>query len=264
MYNMPKVEIDYSNTIIYKITCKDPSISDVYVGHTTNFVQRKHSHKQSCVKEQCKLYTTIRNNGGWDNWTMEIVSFFNCNDHYEARIKEQEYFELLHATLNSIQPMPKPKCEPINENVINENVINEDEKDEKDDVKEPAISTDSLPNNFSQKFNCINCNYFTDKKSSFDKHLLTSKHTMLTKINLAIKSFPKVNEKIFTCKNCTKCFKSRVGLWKHNKICSCYIENTNKDTQIQDLNKKNDIIIMLLKQNADLIEIIKNKNPNIV
>ena len=45
---MPKVEIDYSNTIIYKITCKDPSITDVYVGHTTNFVQRKHCHKQSC------------------------------------------------------------------------------------------------------------------------------------------------------------------------------------------------------------------------
>ena len=39
---MPKNEIDYSNTIIYKITCLDPNITDVYVGHTTNFVQRKH------------------------------------------------------------------------------------------------------------------------------------------------------------------------------------------------------------------------------
>ena len=110
---MPKVEIDYSNTIIYKITCKDLNVKDLYVGHTTNFVQRKHSHKQNCndVKNPtpCKLYQVIRDNGGWNNWKMEIVSFFECKDHYEARKKEQEYFVLLNATLNSIEPMPKPK-----------------------------------------------------------------------------------------------------------------------------------------------------------
>ena len=115
---MPKNEIDYSNTIIYKITCKDPSINDVYVGHTTNFVQRKHAHKQCCKNDKasnykCKLYDVIRNNGGWENWNMEIINFFNCHDHYEARQKEQEYFILLNATLNSIEPMPKPKPKEI-------------------------------------------------------------------------------------------------------------------------------------------------------
>jgi len=34
---MPKINIDYSNTLIYKITCKDLLINEVYVGHTTNF-----------------------------------------------------------------------------------------------------------------------------------------------------------------------------------------------------------------------------------
>ena len=72
---MPKHEIDYSNTIIYKITCDDSNISDLYVGHTTNFVQRKHAHKQSCINEKSpnykyKLYEVIRNNGGWENWKM--------------------------------------------------------------------------------------------------------------------------------------------------------------------------------------------------
>ena len=43
---MPKVDIDYSNTLFYKIYCIDPSINDMYIGHTTNFVQRKHAHKQ--------------------------------------------------------------------------------------------------------------------------------------------------------------------------------------------------------------------------
>ena len=94
---MPKLEIDYSNTIIYKITCIEPNITDVYVGHTTNFVQRKHAHKQSCTNQnianyKCKLYEVIRNNGGWKNWKMEIINFYNCHDHYEARKKEHEYF----------------------------------------------------------------------------------------------------------------------------------------------------------------------------
>jgi hypothetical protein len=245
---MPKVDIDYSNTIIYKITCKDPSITDVYVGHTTNFVQRKHAHKQSCVKEQCKLYTTIRNNGGWINWTMEIINFFNCKDHYEARIKEQEYFELLHATLNSIQPMPKPKCEPINENVINE--------DEKDDVKEPAISTDSLPNNFY----CKCCDYTTTRKHNYTLHILTNKHIKYTN-DYKINQKPDLN-KMFNC-FCGKEYIHRQGLWKHKLKCS-YTEDEDILSDKNDINKKNDIIIMLLKQNADLIEIIKNKNPNIV
>ena len=53
---MPKTEIDYSNTVIYKITCKDQNISDLYVGNTTNFVQRKHAHKQSCTNEKSVNY----------------------------------------------------------------------------------------------------------------------------------------------------------------------------------------------------------------
>ena len=82
---MPKVEIDYSNTIIYKIYCKDPSVTDVYVGHTTNFVQRKYSHKQTCnnVKSpyyNLKLYKTIRENGNWSNWEMKILNFYLLMD----------------------------------------------------------------------------------------------------------------------------------------------------------------------------------------
>ena len=42
---MPKNPADYSETIIYKLVCKDSSIKEIYIGHTTNFVQRKNSHK---------------------------------------------------------------------------------------------------------------------------------------------------------------------------------------------------------------------------
>ena len=61
------------------------------------------------VNYKSKLYEVIRNNGGWNNWNMEIIDFFNCKDHSEARQKEQEYFVSLNATLNSVEPFPTQK-----------------------------------------------------------------------------------------------------------------------------------------------------------
>ena len=53
---MPRVPIDYSNTIFYKIYCRDANVKALYVGHTTNFVQRKHCHKQACNNEKNSNY----------------------------------------------------------------------------------------------------------------------------------------------------------------------------------------------------------------
>ena len=71
-----KMPIDYSNACIYKICCKDLSVKDVYVGSTTNFVQRcqrRRDHKAVCNNEKGRdynyyVYQFIRENGGWDNW----------------------------------------------------------------------------------------------------------------------------------------------------------------------------------------------------
>ena len=43
---MPQKEVDYSKTVIYKIVCNDPLITDCYVGRTTNFTKRKLQHEQ--------------------------------------------------------------------------------------------------------------------------------------------------------------------------------------------------------------------------
>jgi predicted GIY-YIG superfamily endonuclease len=69
---MPRQAMDFSRTIIYKICCNDLKITDVYVGFTTNFNQRKYAHKRCCKYESqknynLKLYQTIRANGGWEN-----------------------------------------------------------------------------------------------------------------------------------------------------------------------------------------------------
>ena len=98
-------EEKYSKTTIYKIICKDPNIKDVYVGHTTNFTNRKYTHMTYCNKNMDnKLYNCIRENGGWNNWDMVIIETCKFTNQKEARLKEQEYYELLQANLNSIPP----------------------------------------------------------------------------------------------------------------------------------------------------------------
>ena len=270
---MPKMEIDYSNTVIYKITCKDPLITDLYVGHTTNFVQRKHGHKQSCINEKsgnynCKLYKTIRANGGWDNWVMEIVAFFKCNDHYEARIKEQEFFTSLNATLNSLEPLPKPKpkpietpqltkeiikkiyfCETCNITLQNQHLLEVHNQTKKHCKRVMGIET----KNDATKFCCEICEIKTNNKKDYKKHLVTSKHKKLTENHQN-----NIIHELLVCENCNKEYKSRVGLWKHKKSCICHDKSETNDNNNQtkcsyDITDK-EVILMLVKQNAELIK----------
>ena len=99
------------------------------------------------------------------------------------------------------------------------------------------------------KFNCKKCDYNTTKKSSFDKHLTTSKHTRLTTVNtLETQSCLNItNCNTFICNNCSKEYKSRVGLWKHHKICNHKIQ---KDETID----KDQLIMTIIKQNSELIK----------
>ena len=100
---MPKKEINYQNTIIYKIICKDMNIKDVYVGHTTNFIQRKNSHKQDSNSNtySTKIYDTINKNGGWKNWDMIEIEKYPCKDGNEAKARERYWFEQLNSSLNA-------------------------------------------------------------------------------------------------------------------------------------------------------------------
>jgi hypothetical protein len=59
----------------------------------------------------------------------------------------------------------------------------------------------------------------------------------------------------FICVFCSKQFKSRVGLWKHKKICN--VDNNNNTLYEKEVSDK-ELILKLLKQNNELLEIIKN------
>jgi len=234
---MPKVEIDYSNTIIYKIVCKDPSIKDVYVGHTINFVQRKYAHKQTCnnINSPCynlKLYKTIRENGNWSNWDMSIVNFYNCKNSLEARQKEQEYYILLGATLNSIEPSPSSK---ISSKIVN-NVLN-------------------------TKYECKLCKYYTNKKCNYDQHILSLKHiTSVTRntISSQTRNISLITKK-FICNNCGHNYDSRSGLWKHLSKCNQYKYSNN----VNDTTQLTNMVINLTQQNQELSKKIIDMSKNI-
>jgi hypothetical protein len=108
---MPRLPIDYSSVSFYKLCCKDISITDIYIGHTTNFTARKNQHKHECHTESRKIhynlnvYKFIRENGGFDNWDMIELSNRPCENNQEARRIEREYMEQLGATLNSRRPI---------------------------------------------------------------------------------------------------------------------------------------------------------------
>lgn len=102
---MPRKPTNYTNTLIYKFVCKDLTITDLYVGHTTSFKDRKREHKSRCNKSYPFLiYKTINDNGGWDNWEMIEIEKFPCNDANEARARERYWYETLSANLNARSP----------------------------------------------------------------------------------------------------------------------------------------------------------------
>ena len=98
---------DYTKTIIYKLINYDyPEL--VYVGSTTNFTKRKQQHKESCLNEKhkkynYKVYVSIREYDGWENWNMIKICDYPCNNKREAELEEDKYMTELKANMNMIR-----------------------------------------------------------------------------------------------------------------------------------------------------------------
>ena len=105
----------------------------------------------------------------------------------------------------------------------------------------------------ANEFYCEKCDYTTSRKSSFDKHLLSSKHNNLTLFNKKLQKVAK-SCKQYCCDNCRKIYETRTGLWYHKKKCpNKPLENTLVTNNAAD-NK--DIILELLKQNNEFKQMI--------
>lgn len=245
---MPKSVIDYSNTIIYKIVCKDPNVTDLYVGHTTSFNTRKYQHKISCsspVTSHTKIYKVINENGGWDNWEMLEIATYNCKDATEARIKENQHYEELKATLNTVSPyMDKSKyyCEKCNLQLKNSKQY-ENHLLSKKHLNDVNLNEEVINN---KKYLCELCNFICYKNSNYQMHLQTQKHIDNTNED-------KIKIETYNC-ICGKIYTDRSGLWRHKKICNYQEEDiTSEEEKNEDLH-----MIKIIKQNNEFKEVIIN------
>jgi hypothetical protein len=91
---MPKVPMNYQNTIIYKIVCNDLNIKDCYVGSTTDFIRRKHVHRNNAVnitpRSHLYVYEFINKNGRWNNWEMIEVEKLRARRDAELKLRVVE------------------------------------------------------------------------------------------------------------------------------------------------------------------------------
>ena len=254
---MPKNKIDYSNTVIYKIFCKNENVNDLYIGHTTNFSQRKSCHKNACENSKnslydIKLYKTIRENGGWDNWIMQEIEILNLNNSTEARIKEAEYYEKYKATLNSVTPCNENNiymCKICNiPDFKSKIILNEHLKS-----KDHEYNLLKLEKNISSNdFFCVNCNFKCNNKKDWKRHTETKKHKDV------YDTYDKQVQK-FNCE-CGKNYSTRQSLFIHKKKCS----NNEKIIEKENSLNEKDLIMTLLQQNNQLqnqiIELCKDKS----
>jgi hypothetical protein len=120
-------------------------------------------------------------------------------------------------------------------------------------------------------YNCENCNFNTCHKNDYKKHLLTAKHQKTCFGNEMELNGNKQTQKnpkkpiLFVCLNCSKNYNTKSGLWKHKKICNiiCKDENISNNIQYENTNVSDkELIMMLVKQNSELLEVLKNGTHN--
>ena len=113
------------------------------------------------------------------------------------------------------------------------------------------------------KFGCNICEYYTNKKSSIDKHITTQRHIIAT--NNAIK-VADINKK-YICESCDKCYNNRSGLWKHKQKCNLkqskiFTSNNANDvkTIVNTMNNDDELKKFLIEQNNEFKAMILEQN----
>jgi hypothetical protein len=111
------------------------------------------------------------------------------------------------------------------------------------------------------RFACESCDFKCYMKCDWSRHITTAKH-IHSKAGNEMET--KKLKKTYFC-DCGKLFLSNSGLWKHKKVCNEDKINkndiSNKDISNKDISDK-ELIMMLLKQNSQLIEQNRTHNTN--
>jgi len=117
-----------------------------------------------------------------------------------------------------------------------------------------------------ENYFCECCNYNTYSKKDFNKHILTSKHQRLANASKMLVDSGNVSLTKFIC-NCGKSYTHDSSYYRHKKNCTYKNDNIIEEQDKEEVTKNEinfdkELIIMLIKQNAELIEIVKNGTHN--
>jgi hypothetical protein len=137
-----------------------------------------------------------------------------------------------------------------------------------------------MSQNISLVFECKKCNYVTRKKSDYDKHALTRKHTNTDKY------LPKsrhLSQLKYKC-NCGKEYTHRQSLYTHKQTCNetsinvieyydtpcenIIVSNNNYNHNSEDINHLTSLVIEVVKNNSEfqkqMFDMCKNMQSTIM
>ena len=157
---------------IYVIDCFDTE--DFYIGSTVNFKERKYKHKSNCSNEKSdrynfKVYQTIREYGGWENWAMFPIEEEIPVEQLKER--EQFYIDTLEPSMNSYDAImdKELRIQRTRERASNHYILNREE-------------INKLRN---EKIECECGDYYTLRHKS--RHRKTKKHIKQMENKLSVK-----------------------------------------------------------------------------
>ena len=82
----------------YKIVCNNQTL---YVGSAINFNERQRLHQLACERNNTKrVYQAIRERGGWNNVSVNLLERPYCIDAEQRRAREQYWIEVLQPQCN--------------------------------------------------------------------------------------------------------------------------------------------------------------------
>jgi hypothetical protein len=119
-------------------------------------------------------------------------------------------------------------------------------------------SVTEIPQIPHKKNQCNLCHVICSKKNDFQRHLQTQKH-LANAANALGDAFSA--HKKYACEFCDKNYKSRNGLWKHNKTCTTPAtflntvdvkSKTTADVDVTDVNTLTLLVMEIVKSNTEL------------
>jgi hypothetical protein len=165
---MPKIKINYENMIFYKVYSIIPNVKKIFIGHTTNIIQRRHVLKKQSEIRYSEMFDFINKNGGWKLWRIQEIEKYNeCKTYADVLLREKYHYDELYSMMSN----------------------------EKNGEKE-------IESTKNDKYVCIPCGYECYKKKHFQQHLTTRKHMLVEKNKKESLLLEIIVENAEECKEC--------------------------------------------------------------